>query len=47
MVLCQEGPNGYVCRHVGRAGDDGRIVGTWFDNRGMSGDFELVPERKQ
>ncbi len=47
VSLRQEGPNGYVSLHVGRANDDGRIVGTWFDNRGMSGDFELVPEHKQ
>lgn len=37
---------GYVSFHSGQLVEKGRIVGTWFNNRGESGDFELVFEKE-
>jgi len=46
VMLRQDGPRGLVCYYTGKRVDEGRVVGTWFDNRGKSGDFELVIEKK-
>ena len=46
VMLRQDGPKGLVCYYTGKRVDEGRVVGTWFDNRGKSGDFELVIEKK-
>ena len=44
--LRQDGPKGLVCYYTGRRVDAGRVVGTWFDNRGKAGDFEMAVEKK-
>jgi hypothetical protein len=46
IFLRQEGPRGLVCYYSGKLVENGRLVGTWFDNRGGSGDFEMRPEAK-
>jgi len=46
LMLRQDGPGGLVCYYTGRVGEDGKVVGTWFDNRGSAGDFEMVAEQK-
>ena len=42
----QDGPRGLVCYYSGKLVAENRVAGTWFDNRGNSGDFELAVERK-
>lgn len=46
LSLRQDGPKGLVCYYTGKQMDDSRYVGTWFDNRGSSGDFEMIVEKK-
>jgi hypothetical protein len=46
LFLRQDGPRGLVCFYTGKRSESGSFVGTWFDNRGKSGDFELVIEPK-
>jgi len=46
LSLRQDGPKGLVCYYTGKQMDDGRYAGTWFDNRGTSGDFEMIVEKK-
>jgi hypothetical protein len=46
VSLRQDGPKGLVCYYTGKRIDAERIVGTWYDNRGASGDFEFVVEKK-
>ncbi len=46
VSLRQDGPKGLVCYYTGKRVAADRIVGTWYDNRGSSGDFELTPEKK-
>ncbi len=46
VSLRQDGPGGLVCYYTGRRVEAARVVGTWFDNRGKSGDFEMVVEAK-
>ena len=46
LSLRQDGPKGLVCYYTGKQMEDGRYVGTWFDNRGSSGDFEMIVEKK-
>jgi hypothetical protein len=48
VFLRQDGqqPKGYVSFHTGLRVDEGRIVGTWYDTRGKSGDFELTVVKK-
>jgi hypothetical protein len=41
VMLRQDGPRGLVCYYTGKL-VEGKVVGTWFDNRGKSGDFEMV-----
>ncbi len=43
--LRQDGPNGLTCYYTGKLVND-RIVGTWYDNRGSAGDFEMAVEKK-
>ena len=45
-TLRQDGPGSLVCYYTGKRIEPDRIVGTWFDNRGKSGDFEMVIEKK-
>lgn len=45
LFLRQDGPKGLVCFYSGKRLDDGRFTGTWFDNRGNSGDFELIEQK--
>jgi hypothetical protein len=46
VSIRQDGPKGLVCYYTGKRVDAERIVGTWYDNRGASGDFEFVVEKK-
>jgi hypothetical protein len=46
LFMRQDGPKGLVCYYSGKRVAENRIAGTWFDNRGNSGDFELALERK-
>lgn len=46
VSLRQDGPKGLVCYYTGKRVAPDRIVGTWYDNRGASGDFEFAPEKK-
>jgi hypothetical protein len=46
VLLRQDGPKGLVCFYTGKRVEEGRVVGTWFDNRGKAGDFEMVVEAK-
>ena len=46
LQLRQDGPRGLVCYYAGRRVGPTQIVGTWYDNRGGSGDFEMVAEAK-
>jgi hypothetical protein len=46
VTLRQDGPEGFVCFYCGKRLKEGHIVGTWFNSRGQSGDFELVLEKK-
>jgi hypothetical protein len=46
VLLRQDGPKGLVCYYTGRRVGADRVVGTWFDNRGKAGDFEMVVEKK-
>lgn len=46
LSLRQDGPKGLVCYYTGKKVAADKIAGTWFDNRGSSGDFELVMEIK-
>lgn len=46
VMLRQDGPKGLVCYYTGKRVEEGRVVGTWFDNRGKAGDFEMVVEKK-
>jgi len=39
------GVKGYVWFSCGRLVEEGKIVGTWYDTNGASGDFEFVFER--
>ena len=41
VTLRQDGPNNLTCYYTGRLVSEGKIVGTWYDNRGGEGDFEL------
>lgn len=45
VSLRQDGPKGLVCYYVGKRTAADRIVGTWYDNRGGSGDFEFAIEK--
>jgi hypothetical protein len=42
----QDGPGGLTCYYTGKFVGADRVVGTWFDNRGGSGDFEMSVEKK-
>jgi hypothetical protein len=46
LFLRQEGPRGLVCFYTGKFAEKNRIFGTWFDNRGGSGDFDMRSESK-
>jgi hypothetical protein len=46
LLLRQDGPNGLVCYYTGRRVEEGKVIGTWFDNRGAAGDFEMTVEKK-
>ena len=46
LLLRQDGPNGLVCYYTGRRVEEGKVIGTWFDNRGSAGDFEMTIEKK-
>ena len=46
VLLRQDGPKGLVCYYTGQRKMEGRVVGTWYDNRGKAGDFEMVVEKK-
>lgn len=46
VSLRQDGPRGLVCYYTGKRVAADRIVGTWYDNRGGSGDFEFNIEKK-
>jgi hypothetical protein len=48
VFLRQDGqkPRGYVGFHTGLRVEEGRVVGTWYDTRGTSGDFELAIVKK-
>ncbi len=46
IMLRQDGPGGLVCYYTGKHIEEGKIIGTWFDNRGKSGDFEMTIEAK-
>ena len=46
VSLRQDGPKGLVCYYTGKRIAAERIVGTWYDNRGSSGDFEFIIEKK-
>jgi hypothetical protein len=46
LTLRQDGPKGLVCYYTGKRIAPERIVGTWYDNRGASGDFEFLVEKK-
>jgi hypothetical protein len=46
LTLRQDGPKGLVCYYTGKRVAADRIVGTWYDNRGGSGDFEFTVENK-
>ena len=43
LTLRQDGPNGLVCFYTGKRAEDGAYVGTWYDNRGGTGDFRFNP----
>jgi hypothetical protein len=45
IMLRQDGPRGLVCYYTGKRVEEGKVVGTWFDNRGKSGDFEMGIEK--
>ncbi len=45
VSLRQDGPKGLVCYYAGTRAADGRVAGTWYDNRGGSGDFEMTPAK--
>ena len=47
VSLRQDGPKGLVCYYTGKRTAADRIVGTWYDNRGSSGDFEFTIEKKK
>jgi hypothetical protein len=42
VSLRQDGPKGLVCFYAGKLVAPDRVVGTWYDNRGGSGDFEMT-----
>jgi hypothetical protein len=44
VSLRQDGPKGLVCYYAGTL-SAGKVVGTWYDNRGGSGDFEMAAEK--
>jgi hypothetical protein len=46
VSLRQDGPKGLICYYTGRRVAADRIVGTWYDNRGSAGDFEMTIEKK-
>lgn len=46
VSLRQDGPRGLVCYYTGKRVAADRIAGTWYDNRGGSGDFEFTLEKK-
>jgi hypothetical protein len=46
ITLRQDGPKGLVCYYTGKRTAANQIVGTWYDNRGGSGDFEFTVEKK-
>lgn len=46
VFMRQDGPKGLVCYYSGKLVAENRVAGTWFDNRGNSGDFNLGIERK-
>jgi hypothetical protein len=41
----QDGPGGLTCFYTGKLVEN-RMVGTWYDNRGGGGDFEMSVEKK-
>jgi hypothetical protein len=43
LVLRQDGPGNYVCIYTCRLVADRFFLGTWFDNGGVAGDFEMSP----
>ena len=45
ITLRQDGPRGLVCYYTGQRLANDRIIGTWYDNRGSSGDFEWLVEK--
>jgi hypothetical protein len=45
VLLRQDGPGGLVCYYTGSL-EVGRLTGTWFDNRGGRGDFEVLLDKK-
>jgi hypothetical protein len=45
VALRQDGPLGLVAYYTGKRVAVDRIVGTWYDNRGGSGDFEFTVEK--
>lgn len=46
LFLRQDGPAHYVSYYTARRVGAGRFVGTWIDNRGGGGDFDLVQEQQ-
>ena len=46
VCLRQDGPKGLLCYYTGKRVAADRVVGTWYDNRGSSGDFEFAVEKK-
>ena len=46
LFMRQDGPKGLVCFYSGKRVAEDKVAGTWFDNRGNSGDFELTIEPK-
>ena len=44
--LRQDGPGGLTCYYTGKLVANDRVVGTWYDNRGAAGDFEMAVEKK-
>jgi hypothetical protein len=46
VSLRQDGPGGLVAFYTGRLVANNKMIGTWYDNRGGSGDFEMTVEKK-
>jgi hypothetical protein len=42
LFLRQDGPKNYTGYYTARRVNEGRFLGTWIDNQGSSGDFDMV-----